>query len=147
MADLKEVKTQEVEMELMEFAFGEINDSSKDLFEKLGLAFADQEVVFYEGSNSNELYILLSGDIEIVGSYGTGKETILAVLESGEIFGEMSHFDDAVRSATARSKGVSRLLAFSRDNFSLIFQLHPKWTTRLIDGLSRRIRRTIEFSE
>ena len=147
MTDLKVVKTEEVEMDLMEFAFGEIDDSSKAIFEKLGLAFADGEVVFYEGSSDNELYILLSGAIEIVASYGTEKETTIAVLESGEIFGEMSHFDDAARSATARSKGISRLLAFSRENFSLIFQLHPKWTTRLIDGLSVRIRKTIKSSK
>lgn len=141
--DFKTVKSEDIEMELMTFAFGEINESSKDIFEQLGLSLGDSEIVFNEGSAGHELYILLSGSIEIIGSYGGLDETIFAVLEPGEIFGEMSQFDDALRSATARSRGESRLLAFSRENFSLIFQLHPKWTTRLIDGLSVRIRRTI----
>ena len=147
MVDPKLIKTEEIEMELMEFAFGEILDSSKEIFGKLGMAFKDGQIVFHEGTGGNELYILLSGAIEIVAGCDSDEETVIAVLESGEIFGEMSHFDDAVRSATARSKGDSRLLAFSRENFSLIFQLHPKWTTRLIDGLAERIRRTLKVSE
>lgn len=146
MAELKSVKSEDIEMDLMEFAFGEINESSKDIFAQLGLSLGDSEIVFTEGSGGHELYILLSGFIEIVGSCGRLDENVFAVLEPGEIFGEMSHFDDALRSATARSRGKSRLLAFSRENFSLIFQLHPKWTTRLIDGLSKRIRRTIGVS-
>jgi hypothetical protein len=137
------VQSEDLEMELMEFAFGEINASSKDIYEKLGISLGDSQIVFAEGSSGHELYIVLSGAIEIVGDFGSDAEIVLAVLDPGEIFGEMSHFDEAPRSATARSRGDTRLLAFSRENFSLIFQLHPKWTKRLIDGLSMRIRRTI----
>jgi len=131
--------TEEMEMELMEFAFGEINDSSKSIFAKVGISFNDQEIIFPAGSNGTELYIILSGKVEIFNP----PESILDVLKAGEIFGEMSHFDNSKRSASARSKGVTKLLVFSKENFSLIFQLHPKWTIKLVEGLAERIHNTI----
>ena len=50
-----------------------------------------------EGEPSQSLYILLSGRAKVQRSDSEGKEVILAVLMSGEFFGEMSLIDDAPR--------------------------------------------------
>ena len=67
-----------------------------------------------------------------------GQERVLAILKSGDILGEMSHFDDAPRSATATAVGTLNILAFGRENFGMIFELHHKWTLYLIQALATR---------
>jgi len=133
----------QVEQCLMEIAFGEVSETSRAIFIKLGREYADGDIVFREGAHCTELFIILSGEVVISQCGSDGLEQQLACLGSGEILGEMSHFDDLPRSATARARGTTRMLAFDRDNFSLIFQLHPKWTVQLVEGLSVRIRRAI----
>jgi len=89
------------------------------------------------------LFIVLKGTVRITASRPQG-EVELARLGPGEILGEMSHFDDEPRSATAQALGPLDLLVFDRENFGLIFQLHPKWTMKIVVGLSLRIVRTLE---
>jgi CRP/FNR family cyclic AMP-dependent transcriptional regulator len=48
-----------------------------------------------EGEPSQSMYILLAGRAKVQRSDSEGKEVILAVLGSGEYFGEMSLIDDA----------------------------------------------------
>ena len=135
---------QELENELMEVAFGEVTETSREIFQKLGREFGDSEVIFREGDEGSCLYIILSGAVSITKKGDDGTPLELARLEEGEILGEMSHFDELPRSATATACGVTQLLVFSRANFSLIFQLHPKWTTKLVAGLSQRISNSIK---
>lgn len=130
---------QELENELMEVAFGEVTDTSREIFNKLGREFCDGTVLFNEGDEGSCLFIILSGAVDISKKDEEGGKRHLARLGQGEIIGEMSHFDELPRSATATAVGDTRALVFSRANFSLIFQLHPKWTTKLVEGLSQRI--------
>ena len=135
---------QELENELMEVAFGEVTKTSREIFLKLGREYVDGEVLFQEGDEGSCLYVILSGTVVITKKGENGSFIELAQLKQGEILGEMSHFDELPRSATATAHGDTRVLVFSRANFSLIFQLHPKWTTKLVAGLSQRISNSIK---
>src|SRR6185369_572742 len=59
------------------------------------------DFVFREGDLGTEMFIIHEGKIEILNSVG-GKETILAVLEKGDFFGEMSILEDVPRAEAAR---------------------------------------------
>ena len=135
--------SQNLEESLMAVAFGEIKDTSREIFQTLGRRFEDGCYLFREGDDSSELFILLQGAVEISKEVDGGT-AVLATLGAEEIFGEMSHFDDEPRSASARAVGDTDALVFSRENFELIFQLHPKWTEKLVVGLSRRLASTVE---
>ncbi|MCC6142282.1 MAG: cyclic nucleotide-binding domain-containing protein [Candidatus Hydrogenedentes bacterium] len=76
------------------------------------------EVVFEAGSTGNELFLILSGELVI---YNEAME--LAVLEQGDMFGEMSLVSEAPRSASARALGSASVLRLSHE---ALWQLLPK---------------------
>ncbi len=83
---------------------------------KLGeeVAFAEDEAVFHEGDFGDTLYFILNGKVRISKKIeGIGEEA-LAILESGQFFGEMALVsDNAVRSADCYAhEGPAVLLAF-----------------------------------
>lgn len=133
----------DLEEKLMQVAFSEIQETSPEIFAKLGRTLRDGEILFKEGDTSNELVMIVSGMCKISKVMGN-QERVLAVLKSGDILGEMSHFDDAPRSATATAVGTLNILAFDRDNFGMIFELHHKWTLYLIQAISQRVYGTFE---
>jgi|GEM_PF-654031 len=131
----------DLEEKLMQVAFSDPRETSPEIFAKLGRTLRDGEILFREGENSTELIIIVSGRCKIT-KMVSGEEKVLAILGAEEILGEMSHFDDAPRSATARAVGTLNVLSFSRENFGMIFELHHKWTLKLIQALSTRIHGT-----
>lgn len=126
-----------LEMELMQLAFGDAEGASPELIKRLGKTFQAGDLLFKEGDHSSELFILLKGEVEVF-TGGSSNENRLAVLPSGQILGEMSHFDRQPRSASCRALREVHALVFDTANFALIFQLHPKWTIQLVEGLAER---------
>lgn len=133
----------DLEEKLMQVAFSEIRETSPEIFAKLGRTLRDGETLFAEGDRSTELIMIVSGMCKITKVIG-GEERVLAVLKPGEILGEMSHFDDAPRSASARAVGTLNVLMMSRENFGMIFELHHKWTLILIQALANRVHGTFQ---
>ena len=72
------------------------------------------EVLFSEGEEGDDAYIVEQGAIEISLDLPAGKK-VLATLGKGEIIGEMSLIADAPRSATAIAVEASELLVLKRD--------------------------------
>ncbi len=71
-------------------------------------------VIFRQGDEGDDAYIVESGDVEISLDID-GEKTIIANLGPGEIFGEMALIDDSVRSATAMAVEDTELLVLKRD--------------------------------
>lgn len=72
------------------------------------------EVLFREGEEGDDAYIVETGAVEISLDLPAGKK-VLATLGKGEIIGEMSLIADAPRSATAVAAEDSELLVLKRD--------------------------------
>lgn len=132
-----------LEMELMQLAFGDVDSASQELIQRLGHEYSPGQMIFREGEMSSELFILLRGDVEIF-TGPPSRGTRLAVAHEGQILGEMSHFDDHPRSASGRAMTPVHALVLNKDNFALIFQLHPKWTILLVEGLATRLATTLQ---
>ena len=96
----------------------------------LALSFRDRrvkkgEVLFREGDAGRELYLIREGSV-IVSKLVTGRvEQVLARLGEGEIFGEMSLFDDAPRSATVQAETDSVLLCLDRESLRRLIENRP----------------------
>ncbi len=64
--------------------------------------YAAGEVIFEAGDESRQMYVVDSGEVEIVGG-SDEREMQLSVMGPEEIFGEMALFGHEPRSATARA--------------------------------------------
>lgn len=87
-------------------------------------SFDAEAYVFREGEVGDKLYLILSGKIRISRTLPGMGEEALAVLGTGEAFGEMSLIDDVPRSADARVHERARLLVISREAFEDLLFIH-----------------------
>lgn len=85
------------------------------------------DVLFRIGDPGEELFLLKEGSI-VVSKPVTGRvEQVLARIEPGEAFGEMSVFgDEQRRSATIQAETDSVLLGLRRDSLSRFIESSPK---------------------
>lgn len=105
--------------------------------------FEPGEIVFREGDDSREMFVVLEGQIEIVKISPRG-DVKLATLSRGEFLGEMSLLESLPRSATARAIGKVKLLAIHPGGFLLKIRRDPTFAFEIMQTLSRRIRVTNE---
>ena len=105
----------------------------------LGRLYKDGEVVVGEGMRSRTMYVIQSGKVKVVRSYG-GKEMELAILGEGDIFGEMSLFDASPRSATVVVVGEARILAIEHEGLLKRIKTDPTLAFRIIKQMSQRVR-------
>ncbi len=108
---------------------------SKEGFERI---YQDGEVLFSEGEPGNELFIIQKGSVKITKIIGD-QEILIAVLNSGDILGEMALLDDKARVATAISFSLSRVTVVNKDNFNKVVIQNPTLATNLIVSLSERV--------
>lgn len=87
--------------------------------------FEPQETIFEQGDRGDRLYIIVDGEVEVVKRDPDGTEVLLAVLGSGDCFGEMALVSDLPRMASARSRTSVNLLTLDRTAFSALFGALP----------------------
>jgi len=84
------------------------------------------EILFHEGDPSEDMYIVLSGVIEILAGLDTDDEVILDILHEGNYLGEMNLIlPDNHRTASVRARGDVVLLGMSRKQFIELLQRNP----------------------
>jgi CRP-like cAMP-binding protein len=103
----------------------------------LNRVYPDGTMIFCESEPGIELYIIQSGQVKITKI--VDEEVLLAVLKTGDIFGEMSLLENKPRSASAISFGEVTVMAINKSNFESMVQAQPQLATRLIQLLSERI--------
>jgi len=81
--------------------------------------YAEGQAVFAEGDPGDSMYFILEGCIRIEkrAQAAGAASKILAVLESGDYFGEMALLDQKPRSASAVAMGAARILRLSKAAF------------------------------
>lgn len=100
--------------------------------------YHEEQMVFCENEPGRELYIIQSGRIKIT-KMVDGQEVMLAVLQSGDIFGEMALLDNKPRSASAICAEKAHMLVINKANFETMVKAQPQLATRLITLLSERL--------
>lgn len=105
---------------------------------KFNRHYPDNNVIFCEHEPGKELFIIQGGKVRI-SKIVDNNEVMLAVLQSGDIFGEMAILDNKPRSASAVAFGPVDVLAISKANFENMVKAQPQLATRLITLLSERI--------
>ncbi len=105
---------------------------------KFNRRYKDNQMIFCEHEPGRELYIIQNGRVKIT-KIVDNNEVMLAVLQNGDIFGEMAILDNAPRSASAIAWGDVDVLAINKENFEGMVKNQPQLATRLITLLSERI--------
>lgn len=107
------------------------------------LNLASGEILFREGDPGEYLYVVVSGELEILMAPGTADELLLNLLHEGEYLGEMSLVQPGGhRAASARARGDVVLLALSRKLFLDLIQRHPELSYAMVSVLSQRLDNT-----
>ena len=112
-------------------------------FEQESRLYEDGDVIFREGEETREMYIVQSGEV-VVCKQGPRGEIELATLRKGDFVGEMSLLESLPRTATAKARGRTRLLAIHPGGFLLKIRRDPTFAFEMMQTLSRRIRVTNE---
>lgn len=98
------------------------------------------DVLFHETDDARCLYVVVSGRIAIVNKSFDGRESMIALMEAGDLFGEMSLFDDQGRSAEARSLEASTAIEVPYAPVRTIYDENPAQLWSVVNLLSRRLR-------
>ncbi|HEY6005454.1 MAG TPA: Crp/Fnr family transcriptional regulator [Anaeromyxobacter sp.] len=104
--------------------------------------FPPGAVIVSQEDRGDALFVLVSGKVKVVLYGDSGREIILSIFKTpGDFFGEMSLLDNEPRSATVIADGRSRLLVLSRSDFQAHLESHPRTALRVLQEVSRRLRR------
>ena len=101
-------------------------------------------VVFREGDTGDRLFVVIDGKVKISRTSNDGRENLLAVLGSAEMFGELSLFDPGPRTATVSAVTDAVLASLDHDDLRPLLLERPAVAVQLLQALAQRLRRTNE---
>ena len=85
------------------------------------------DVLFAEGADPDALYIVTRGRIAIANKSIDGRESVVALLEPGDLFGEMGLFVDGGRSAEARALEQSAAMCIPYEPVRILYEGRPRY--------------------
>ena len=100
------------------------------------------DLVFAERDAADALYVVRKGRIAIARRSAEGRESVVALMEEGDLFGEMGLFDGEGRSADARALEPSELLAIPYTPLRAALEERPQALWTVVSLLARRLRST-----
>ena len=100
------------------------------------------DILFSEGDPGDRLYVVTDGKIKLGHASSDGRETLLAVMGEGEMFGELSLFDPGPRTATAAALTDVTVLGLGHQALRPWLTGRPEVAESLLQALAQRLRRT-----
>jgi CRP/FNR family transcriptional regulator, cyclic AMP receptor protein len=104
--------------------------------------FAAGEPIFLMGSPGASMMAVLSGSVRISIPSHDGREIVLAILQPGEVFGEIAVLDGKERTADAHAMTACTLAVLNRRDVLEFLERHPNVWLRVIEVLCDRLRAT-----
>jgi CRP-like cAMP-binding protein len=100
------------------------------------------DVLFSEGDDSGQLFLVESGRIAMSQRSVDGRESVIALMERGDLFGEMPLFDGLGRSTEARALEASVVTVVEYEPVHRIYEDRPALLWSVDAMLSQRLRAT-----
>jgi len=95
-------------------------------------------MIFCESQAGHEMYIIQEGQVKI-SKVVDGNEVVLAILQKGDLFGEMALLENKPRSASAIANEDCKLMVVNRQNFDNMVATQPQLIYRLTTTLADRL--------
>ncbi len=105
--------------------------------------YAPGEIIFYENEPGDAMYIIISGEIQIIEGIDSNR-VILATMEKGDLLGELAVLDDEFRSASAKAVDDVLLLSIKKEEFRELIREYPDLSFEIFKVLNQRIRNVNE---
>lgn len=103
--------------------------------------------IYLKGDEGRGLMVVLRGGVRLGIQATDGRQLAVAVVEPGEVFGELELFDGDERATAATAIGHCELLVVDRRDFLPLLRDNPELGLRLAAVLARRMRRLLEQAE
>jgi CRP-like cAMP-binding protein len=87
--------------------------------------------IYFPHEPSSSIFFLKTGRVKISKYSNDGKEMIVAFINPGEVFGEMSYLDEGERTDIAVTMDPSLICAINKDDFSQFVEKNPTLNKRL----------------
>jgi len=98
------------------------------------------DAVFTEGESADRMFVVRSGRVAISKHPAKAKESIVALMEAGDLFGEMGLFDGEHRAAGARALEPAELVVVPYAPLTKVLGERPDLLWPMVTLLSKRIR-------
>ena len=95
--------------------------------------FKQGDVIFKENDASLDMFVLLSGEVEMQ----TRSSGTIYVMKPGDLFGEMGVISQKRRTASANVAAPSALLHISKDRFDLLLGKSPVICAKIMRNVAK----------
>ena len=110
------------------------------------IRFAANTTIFEEGEKGDAAYIVLSGKVEIRKGIQSSNPQQLAILEKGEMLGEMALCDDRPRMASAIALTDVTVIGMSKEEFrERLSTMDPRMKGMVLSMVARVRKMADEF--
>jgi len=103
-------------------------------------AYRKNQVIFVEEETGEYMYVVIAGKVKASKTSATGKETILAIHQPGDFFGEMSLLDGKTSPATVSAIEDCKIAIISRADFQRLLMRNERVVSQIIQVLCSRLR-------
>jgi len=104
--------------------------------------FQRNEVIFHRDDPAGHVYLIASGTVKVSVPEEGGQEVVIALHRGGDVFGEISLFDEGPRSATVTAMTETMTFALANHDFMDVLRGSPDAMRQLLALLATRIRRS-----
>lgn len=125
--------------------FNLFSSLSKDKMMELNKMISDKETkgdepIYFADEPSKNIYFLKTGRVKITKYLADGSEKIIAIINPGEIFGELAYFDEGQRTDYAVTLEPSLICAISNQDLASFIAKNPELNLKLTRLLGLKIR-------
>ena len=110
--------------------------------------FAAKDMIFAPGDPDDQLYFLLEGTVRLYKTYGEYKEATVALLQDGDVFGELS-LDEGSRRQGVFAEAVTdaRVAVARKSVLTEAIKRRPEFAMKLFFSFSERLKQSDEVIE
>lgn len=109
---------------------------------KYRTTLTSDQMLFLEGDDSQDLYILLSGQVDIF----KGEKKIREITEKGDLFGELSFFLGEKRTASVKAKGDVEVIRIPRGEIKRFLREYPGAAQEITRNLAHWLAETSQIA-
>lgn len=117
---------------------------AEQLFER---SFAEATEVVRHGEEGDSMYVLVEGLLHVYAPTDNGHDVLVAQLEPGDFFGEMSLLTGEPRSATVRSATSSVVYEITKEHLTVLLDRRPEIAEEIARIVAERRMRTAAQQE
>jgi CRP-like cAMP-binding protein len=102
--------------------------------------FGPGEVIFHEGDPGRHVYVIRTGNVEVLAKRADGSEAVIARLYPGDHFGELALLRDAPRTATVRTVTGVQLYKMAPSDFLALYFSLPGFRDSVYEVMKSRLK-------